>query len=28
MMHLYDGMELDDTADFISRMNRIMSKAL
>ena len=25
---LYDGVELDDTADFISRMNRIMSKAL
>ena len=25
---LYDGMELKDTAGFISRMNRIMSKAL
>ena len=25
---LFDGMELDDTADFIARMNRIMSKAL
>lgn len=25
---LYDGVELDDTADFISRMNRLMSKAL
>jgi len=25
---LYDGVELDDTADFIARMNRIMSKAL
>ena len=25
---LFDGVELDDTADFISRMNRIMSKAL
>jgi len=25
---LFDGMEIDDTADFIARMNRIMSKAL
>jgi len=25
---LFDGVELDDTADFIARMNRIMSKAL
>ncbi|MGB5964798.1 MAG: molecular chaperone HtpG, partial [Sulfurimonadaceae bacterium] len=25
---LFDGMELDDTADFIARMNRIMTKAL
>jgi molecular chaperone HtpG len=25
---LFDGMELDDTAEFIARMNRIMSKAL
>ncbi len=25
---LFDGMELDDTADFIARMNRIMNKAL
>ena len=25
---LFDGVELDDTADFIVRMNRIMSKAL
>ena len=25
---LFDGMELDDTADFIARMNRLMSKAL
>ena len=25
---LFDGQELDDTADFISRLNRIMSKAL
>lgn len=25
---LFDGMQLDDTAGFISRMNRIMSKAL
>jgi molecular chaperone HtpG len=25
---LYNGMEIDDTADFITRMNRIMSKAL
>jgi molecular chaperone HtpG len=25
---LYNGMEIADTADFISRMNRIMGKAL
>ncbi|MDA3945067.1 MAG: molecular chaperone HtpG [Helicobacteraceae bacterium] len=25
---LFDGMELDDTAEFIARMNRIMTKAL
>ncbi len=25
---LFDGMEIDDTAEFVSRMNRIMSKAL
>ncbi len=25
---LYNGMEIDDTADFIARMNRIMGKAL
>ncbi|NOR57939.1 MAG: molecular chaperone HtpG [Sulfurimonas sp.] len=25
---LFDGMELDDTADFISRLNRIITKAL
>lgn len=25
---LFDGVELDDTADFIARMNRIMSKAI
>ncbi len=25
---LFDGQELDDTADFVSRLNRIMSKAV
>ena len=25
---LFDGKELDDTADFISRLNRIISKAI
>jgi molecular chaperone HtpG len=25
---LFDGMELDDTAGFVARLNRIMSKAL
>ena len=25
---LFDGIELDDTAEFVARLNRIMSKAL
>jgi len=27
-MDLFDGMEVDDTAEFVARMNRIMAKAL